>query len=218
MADLRSEEEQLDVIKRWWKDNGVSLIAGVALAAAGVFGWHAWQNHQEGQAAAASARYQQLMALSSQPTLADEQRATAHELAGEIADDYGNTLYADLALLQDARLAAQQGDYDAARNSLSRVAEGSSRRYLQSLAWLRLARVETAAGDPERALELLDEPISAALSAQQAEARGDAYAALDRSDEARTAWQEAIELAQTHDQPLYGVQFKLDDLGAEEAM
>ena len=43
MAELRSEEEQLEVVKRWWKENGTSLIAGAVLAAAGVFGWNAWQ-------------------------------------------------------------------------------------------------------------------------------------------------------------------------------
>ena len=42
MAELRTEEEQLEAIKRWWKENGTSLIAGVAIAAAGVFGWNAW--------------------------------------------------------------------------------------------------------------------------------------------------------------------------------
>ena len=44
MAELRSEEEQLDAIKRWWKSNGTSLIIGVVVAAAGVFAWKAWQN------------------------------------------------------------------------------------------------------------------------------------------------------------------------------
>ena len=38
MAELRTEEEQLEAIKRWWKENGTSLLAGAVLAAAGVFG------------------------------------------------------------------------------------------------------------------------------------------------------------------------------------
>ena len=46
--------------------------------------------------------------------------------------------------------------------------------------------------------------------------RGDAYAALDQTEQARDAWQTVLELAQTQNQPLYGVQFKLDDLGVEE--
>ncbi len=41
MAELRTEEEQIEAIKRWWKENGVSLLIGAAIAAAGVFAWKA---------------------------------------------------------------------------------------------------------------------------------------------------------------------------------
>ncbi|GGW47975.1 YfgM family protein [Vreelandella hamiltonii] len=217
MADLRSEEEQLDVVKRWWKENGTSLIAGAVLAAAGVFGWNAWQNYQEGQSEAASARYQQLVTITAANSLEDDQLAAARELIGELTEQYGRTLYAELAQLLEARLAVQEGDLAAAREALDSVANGSSRRYVQSLAWLRLARIELAEGNPEAALELLDQPITDTLAAQQANVRGDAHLALGQPEQAREAWQAALEIAQTQNQPLYGVQFKLDDIGAEEA-
>lgn len=217
MAELRSEEEQLDVIKRWWKENGTSLIAGAVLAAAGVFGWHAWQDYQDGQAEAASVRYQQLVSMTAGNTLGEDQLANARELVNEINDEHGNTLYAELALLLEARLAVQQDDLDDAKAALERVADSSSRRYVQSLAWLRLARIEVADGNPDVALNLLDEPITQSLAAQQANVRGDAYLARGETDQARDAWQTALDLASTQDQSLYGVQFKLDDLGAEEA-
>ncbi|WP_083001225.1 YfgM family protein [Halomonas sp. GT] len=216
MAELRSEEEQLEVIKRWWKENGTSLIAGAVLAAAGVLGWNAWQNYQEGQAEAASVRYQQLVNMTTGNTLADDQLANARELIDEITSDHGNTLYAELAQLLEARLAVQEGDLEAAKSALENVASDSSRRYVQSLAWLRLARIEIANDNPEAALSLLDQSITDALAAQQANVRGDAYAALDQTEQARDAWQTALELAQAQNQPLYGVQFKLDDLGVEE--
>ena len=217
MADLRSEEEQLDVVKRWWKENGTSLIAGAVLAAAGVFGWNAWQNYQEGQSEAASARYQQLVTITAANSLEDDQLAAARELIGELTDQHGRTLYAELAQLLEARLAVQEGDLTAAKAALESVADGSSRRYVQSLAWLRLARIELAEGNPEAALELLDQPITDTLAAQQANVRGDAHLALGQPEQAREAWQAALEIAQTQNQPLYGVQFKLDDIGAEEA-
>ncbi|KHJ50839.1 YfgM family protein [Halomonas sp. C22] len=217
MADLRSEEEQLDVVKRWWKENGTSLIAGAVLAAAGVFGWNAWQNYQEGQSEAASARYQQLVTITAANSLEDDQLAAARELIGELTDQYGRTLYAELAQLLEARLAVQEGDLAAAKAALESVADGSSRRYVQSLAWLRLARIEIAEGNPEAALALLDQPITDTLAAQQANVRGDAHLALGQPEQAREAWQAALEIAQTQNQPLYGVQFKLDDIGAEEA-
>ena len=217
MAELRSEEEQLEVVKRWWKENGTSLIAGAVLAAAGVFGWNAWQNYQEGKSEAASARYQQLINMTAGTTLEGDQLSAAQTLIDELTDDYGNTLYAELAQLLEARLAVQEGDLAAAKQALQDVASNSSRRYVQSLAWLRLARIEVAEGNPEAALGLLDQPISDALAAQQANVRGDAFLAQNQPEQARDAWQTAQSIAQTQNQPLYGVQLKLDDLGAEEA-
>ena len=46
MAELRTEEEQVQAIKDWWKNNGSSLLIGIGAALAIVFGWQAWQNHQ----------------------------------------------------------------------------------------------------------------------------------------------------------------------------
>ena len=217
MAELRSDEEQLDAVKRWWKENGISLVAGAVLAGAGVFGWHAWQNYQQGQSEAASMRYQQIVNMTMNNELADDDVASVREMVSELNEEHGNTLYAELALLLDARLAVQQDDLEGAKASLESVANDSSRRYVQSLAWLRLARVELADGNPDEALTLLEKPISDALAAQRADVRGDAFVAKGDTDAARDAWENAMELAQTQDQPLYGVQFKLDDLGAEEA-
>lgn len=217
MAELRSDEEQLDAVKRWWKENGISLVAGAVLAAAGVFGWNAWQNYQQGQSEAASMRYQQLVNMTTGSDLADDELVSAREMVSELNDEHGKTLYAELALLLDARLAVQQGDLEGAQASLESVADNSSRRYVQSLAWLRLARLALANGNADQALALLDEPISDALAAQREDVRGDALAAQGDTEAARDAWQNALQLAQNHDQPLYGVQFKLDDLGAEEA-
>ena len=217
MAELRSDEEQLDAVKRWWKENGISLVAGAVIAAAGVFGWHAWQNYQQGQSEAASMRYQQLVNMTTGNDLAEDELASARAMVSELNDEHGNTLYAELALLLDARLAVQQGDLEGAKTALESVAGNSSRRYVQSLAWLRLARIELAEGNLDHALALLDEPITDALAAQREDVRGDTFAAQGDTEAARDAWQTALQLAQTHNQPLYGVQFKLDDLGAEEA-
>ena len=217
MAELRTEEEQLEAIKRWWKDNGTSLIAGVAIAAAGVFGWNAWQNYQDNRAEAASVRYQELVNLTTSNANDEAMLDQARELATEITDEYDGTLYAELAQLLDARLAVQQQDLEGASRALEQVIEDSSRLYVQSLARLRLARLAIAGDEPQEALELLDQPIVDALSAQRDDLRGDAHFALDQHDDARKAWQSALTLAQEQSQPLYGVQLKLDDLAPKEA-
>nr|WP_206022484.1 tetratricopeptide repeat protein [Halomonas bachuensis] len=210
---MRTEEEQLEAIKRWWKENGTSLIAGVAIAIAGVVGWNAWQSYQDNQAQAASMRYQQVVNLAG-----SEETDEARSLIDEITGDHGGTLYADLARLIDARLAVDEGELDKARDILDGVIASSKREYIQGLARLRLARLQVATDDAEAALDTLARDVPAALTAQQADVRGDALHALGRDDEARQAWQEALAVAEQRNQPIYGVQLKLDDLGAEEAM
>lgn len=211
MAELRTDEEQLDVIKRWWKENGTALIAGVAIAAVGLVGWNFWQNHQASQSEAASMRYEHLISLTDQGNI-DEARS----LVAEIADNHGGTLYADLALLIDARLAVDAGELREAHQTLDDLIASSDNHYLQGLARLRLARVQLAEGDAQAALDTLAQDMPEALAAQHADIRGDALHVLERRDEARQAWQEALAIAEQHDQPIYGVQLKLDDLGLEE--
>lgn len=217
MAELRSEDEQLDALKSWWKRNGTSLVAGVAIAASGVFGWNAWQNYQENQAATASLRYQQLLSLAATPELDESGRAQARSLIDEITDSHGRTLYADMAQLIEARLAVGENDLATARAALGDIINGNARDYVQALARLRLARIQIADSDPESALEVLDANIPVSLSAQREDIRGDAFVALEHDDEARNAYRQAIALAVEHGQALYGVQLKLDNLGAEDS-
>lgn len=211
MAELRTDEEQLDVIKRWWKENGTALIAGIAIAVAGLVGWNFWQDHQASQSEAASMRYEQLISLADQGNI-DEARL----LVAEIVDNHDGTLYADLALLINARLAVDAGELREAHQALEELIDSSDNSYLQGLARLRLARVQLAEGDAQATLDTLAQNIPEALAAQHADTRGDALYALERRDEARQAWQEALAIAEQHDQPIYGVQLKLDDLGVEE--
>ncbi|WP_136247995.1 YfgM family protein [Halomonas borealis] len=216
MAEMRTEEEQLEAIKRWWKENGTSLIAGAAIAAAGVFGWHTWQDYQAGQAEAASASYQQLLTLSSQDELDDGARQQVESLTSRIVEDHGDSLYADLARLMDARVAVGAGDIDAAASTLQALVAEGERPYLQGVARLRLARLQLAGEDAEAALATLDGDIPEPLNAQRADVRGDAHLALGDREAAREAWQQALSLSEASDQSLYGVQLKLDDLGVEE--
>lgn len=217
MAELRTEEEQLDAIKRWWKENGTSLIVGAVLAAAGVFGWNAWQDHQHNTSVAASVEYQQLLGLASQPELDDDARNEAQAVVDRLASEYDDTLYADLALLLDARLKVTADDLEGASSALQSVIDNADDDYLTSLARLRLARIQNEQGEYDAALATLDGEIAASLEAQRNNILGDIHHANGDDDQAAKAWRNAQALAEEQGQPLYGVALKLDDLGAEEA-
>ena len=61
MAEMKTEEEQVEALKRWWQENGKSLILTVAVTIGGVLSWNGYQDHQVNQAETASVYFQQLM-------------------------------------------------------------------------------------------------------------------------------------------------------------
>ena len=42
MSAYLEEEEQIEAIRNWWKENGRSVIAGAVLGLAAIFGWQGW--------------------------------------------------------------------------------------------------------------------------------------------------------------------------------
>lgn len=107
MSDsYRTEEEQVEALKAWWRENGKSTLVAIALAVMGVFGWQGWQKQQQADQSTASAIYQNLLTAANgdngQATLA--QIATANHLADTLKADYTGTTYAHFAALYKANL------------------------------------------------------------------------------------------------------------------
>ncbi len=197
MESYRTEEEQVEALRKWWQDNAKSTIAAIVVALAGGYGWQAWQQHSTQQAEAASAVYQNLLdavnvASAGQP-LTDEQVATARHLAGQLKDQYGNSSYAQFAALQLARLAVNDNDLADAEAELRWVLTQNPQPDLQRVAQLRLARVVASQGDSDAALKMLMVDAGA-YAAAYAEARGDIYLQMQQTQQALSAYQEAAEL------------------------
>ena len=45
MDVYKTEEEQVEAIKKWWQENGKSIIAGVVIGITAIFGWRAYDSH-----------------------------------------------------------------------------------------------------------------------------------------------------------------------------
>ena len=57
-----TEEQQIEAFKKWWKENGSSIITGLLLGLAILFGARSWFAYQERSAENASDIYTSLMA------------------------------------------------------------------------------------------------------------------------------------------------------------
>jgi len=202
----RTEEEQVEALKRWWDENGRSVIIGVVLALAAVFGWRAWQDHQRGQAEAASTEYQLLLDRLN----AGEGREVT-EIGRRIIGQYPTTPYAVLASLALAQQAVDQADLDGAAAHLRWALDNSKLPEVKQLAKVRMARLLIAQQKPEQALQELGGEAGS-FSALYEETRGDAYLALGKRAEAAQAYSKA--LAGYGDVPAKQqlLRMKLDDL------
>src|SRR5690606_34078748 len=128
----------LALVQEWWQRNGKPLLIGGVLALAGVFGWQAWQKHQDAQADAVAAIYQQLLEVTMAGAEPDAARVTT--LAGQLQKDHANSAYAQYASLFVAKLAVDTGKLDEAAAQLQQVLDKPQDETLGELARQRLAR------------------------------------------------------------------------------
>lgn len=216
MSDMRTEEEQIEALKSWWKENGRSLLLGIAVTLAVVFGWKGWQNNQRVNAENAAVVYQNLIqaaALASVPKATDDQRSTATHLAKSLKEDFGDTAYARFGALLSARLYVNSGNYSAALNELDWVLAASEDEVMITVATMRKARVMAAMGDFQQAVTLLDKLTTADFSVSVAELKGDLYRQLGEMDKAREAYLAAVTAAPQGTRPLLSL--KLDSLAVK---
>lgn len=209
MAIYDSEEEQLEALKGWWKENGASTIVGVAVGIALITGWNYWRSYKQEKVAQASETYSQLV----KSFEANNQNAI-EPLSKRLHDEYGDSIYAAYEGLQQAKLKVQKGDLAGAKAILQEVV-GQSNKELSHIARVRLIRLMLATGEYEQGLQLINEvdpAVKAGFAASYDELAGDLYVAMDRLDEARTAYQNALNSGDQS--PL--LKIKIDDLTAAE--
>jgi len=191
VEQYRTEEEQVEALKKWWDENGRSVIVAVIVALGLGLGWQGWQKYQQDAEESASNSYQSMLQL-----LSSGDESAAGDIAREIKLEFSRSTYAQFAGLHLARLAVNEGDLVTAESELrwvlGRADQGSD---TMLLAQLRLARVLASSGDPEQALSILQSADPGTYAAAYQVALGDTLLLLERADEARQAYESALMLA-----------------------
>lgn len=195
MDAYRTDDEQVEALKRWWKENGTSTLLAVAVAVAGYFGWQAWDTRQVQQAEAASSNYQQLLQLSMEieQQATDARYTTASHLVDTLKTDFSSTDYARYAALMQAKLKVSQDDLAAAEAELRWVLDSKPEPSMMQISNLRLARVLFASGQVEQALALIDGADYGEFAGSYYELRGDIESSQGNVEAARQAYQRALE-------------------------
>jgi len=213
VVDDRTEEEQVEVLKKWFGENGVSLLVSIVLVLAVVFGYRTWETQTREAGEAASAMYENLqMAVMVSPleTLSEEDLSTGRFLADQLKSDYGSSTYAHFAALQMAKIAVEKGELEEASEQLQWALDNGVDEKIAIITNLRLAKVKLGLKEYEAALTQLDFVKPGAHESSYEEVKGDIFYASDRMDEAREAYQRAVNLQGDAKKPF--TQMKLDDL------
>ncbi|MCW8944859.1 MAG: tetratricopeptide repeat protein [Sedimenticola sp.] len=208
MVDVNlSEEEQVEALKKWWKENGKSVAAGIIIGLGGVFGWQYWTQHQQDIAEQASMQFEQLT-----QSVAANSPAAVNQAESLVASHQGSS-YAVFAALNLAKVKYQQGDINGAKAQLQWVLDNGDDPSLQQVARLRQTRILLNEGQIDEAAALIDKAPLDNFRGDLAELKGDI--ALKRGDKsaARQAYGEALEYKVSNNAL---VQMKFDDLAAAE--
>lgn len=216
--ELRTEEEQVEAIKSWWKENGKSLIVTIVVVLGGYFGWNGYQDHQRAQGEAASNVYQQLVNKATKP-LNEQTEADKTELeaiAVQLKEEFPGSLYAQFAGLYAAKFAIEANDFDVAETELRALVEAGEKGPVTYLAQVRLARVLIQKEKLDDAFALVETTPEASFTAQYEEVKGDVLFAKGEKAQALNAYQAARAAATSLGINTQVLQRKIDDLAGVE--
>jgi len=199
---FRTEEEQVEAIKSWWKNNGVSTVTTIAIAIALVVGWRGWQDRQVENAAAASSLYQNVFEVDQkiEQQGSEEDYATANHLTEQLKENHEDSAYARYAVLLKAKRDAEQGDLAAAEAELQWALAHSDGGLLteqdlplQDLLQLRLAKVLLAQDKFDEAKIALTVVEAKQFVALAQELEGDILFAQGDKQQAKQQYQKALD-------------------------
>lgn len=200
-----TEEQQVDAIKQWWKDNGNTLMIGAVVGLAGLWGWRFYNDSVvEGQEKASQAYSDMLVQFESQGSDADLDNVQA------FITENGDSNYAVLASLLLAKEAVVQKDFRLAKTQLVQLQGQNKYAPLNALINLRLARVEVELGQLTDALSTLALITEAGFLAKAEQIKGTVYLQQGDVNNARIAFQSAIDASKGRIDPILQLQF--DDI------
>ncbi|MEJ8568372.1 YfgM family protein [Elongatibacter sediminis] len=189
MVEIYDAHEQGEVVKKWLQENGAAIVIGIVVAFGGLFGFKQWQSWQASKQQEAYAEFNVMSEL-----LSASQLDAAMDNFQNLQDQHADSPYASLAALQMGRARVEASQPDLAINQYRFVMDEGRPTALKTVARLRLARLLLAQDKAEEALSLIENaPETEGFVAGFAEVRGDILKTLGRSEDAVTAYQEALD-------------------------
>ncbi|WP_409500374.1 YfgM family protein [Mannheimia glucosida] len=194
----KTEEQQFEDAKNWFKENGTPILVAIILASAASLGWNFWKNHQLETAQKTSASYQSVMESYLQNPSKNQ------PLVEKFIADNKDSSYAAFAQFETAKQAVEKGDFSAAKTALQSVLTHSDST-LQSIARFRLAQIDFQLKSYDEALAGLAQIQDKAWELRKQILTGDILAAKGDIPAAKSAYEQAKTTAAPQEQTLIDV-------------
>ncbi len=187
MAYTSYEEQEINELKSWWKDNGKTVIISAVIAFSGVFGWRYWQGYQQDKMYANSYAYEQALSQYQQMPEA------GHNAVADFVNKHQSSDYATFALLQQAKIAVESKDFVLAETALNQAVNQGVDDTLINIANLRLSQVQYEQNKLDEAIATLNKVKEPSLAARKALILGDIYLAKGEKDAAREQYNQGLQ-------------------------
>ena len=204
------EQEQVDALKAWWKDNRKWLISALTIALLAYVAFSYWKSYQGKRAAEASTLYAEVL-----KQVASNDPKRINDSVAVLVDKYGSTAYASRAQFLAVQTNLQFKDLARAKTQLEWVIAHASESGLQDTARLKLSSILLDEKKYDEAMKLLDATHPDSFVGLFADLKGDVLAAQGKTEEARTAYRLAFEKMDIKSAYRNLIQLKLDGLGVD---
>lgn len=212
MAFNLEEQEQLATINDWWKKYGNLVTWVVIIVLAGYAGWGGWKYYQNSQASQASQLYEEL-----QKAVGAKDNAKVQRAAADMQQKFSGTAYAEMAGMSAAKAAFDANDLNGAKAQLQWVIDHGRQEEYKTIAKIRLAGILLDQNAYDEGLKVLTGDVSPEFASAVADRKGDILVAQNKLDEARVAYQFAIDKAVQGNPGRQLIQIKLDAIGGAPA-
>ncbi|AUI66142.1 hypothetical protein C5N92_03350 [Glaesserella australis] len=195
----KTEEQQFEEAKSWFKQNGTPIVVTIFLVAAATFGWNYWQKHQIEVAQTTSASYQQVM----ESYLQDPTKNAP--LVQKFIADNKESSYAVFAQLEEAKQTAEKGDFATTKTLLKQALGSTTDATLQNVIRFRLATVDYQLKAYDEALTTLAQIKDTAWDFRKQLLTGDLLVAKGDKTAAKSAYEQAKEKVSEGDKMLIDI-------------
>lgn len=208
MAYDLEEQEQIESLKAWWKKHGnwITWVLIIVLACYAIYAY--WGYYQRKQSAQASQLYYEMQGA---VLSGDQERAL--RVAKDTQDKFGGTAYAPMITLVAAKMAYEENRSDIAKSQLQWVINNAKQDGYKAIARIRLAGILLDEKAYDEGMKLLSGSFPESFASLAEDRKGDFLVAQNKHDEARVAYQKALEKAPSDDPGRQLIQLKLEEIG-----